>query len=108
MNYELRIMPKQGVTRDGEPPATNDSKWCTFWGWRAAGPLLLKKILILTSAFVMLFYFLIPPSGHAQTAVGLGIYPPIYTITTTPPSNIHQPLVIKNFTDDNLTVTIQL
>ncbi len=71
-----------------------------------------KKIFIPTSALIINFLFVglllaFPSNASAQT-VSLGVYPPIFTIKTTPPADINSPFLIKNFTDNTVEMTISL
>ena len=48
---------------------------------------------------------LFPITVHAQST-SLGIFPPIMSMNVTPPSAISQPIVIKNFGDENVNLGI--
>lgn len=109
MNLDIRFKMKKGVTR------RKGSHWRGVIGRMPLNEHLREGILGRTPIYILFFIFVSfilslfsASPAHAQTAVSLGIYPPIYTITTTPPAAIRQPLVIKNYTDSNLTVSIEL
>jgi hypothetical protein len=55
---------------------------------------------------IAISFFLVTPA-HAQS-VDLGIYPPVFQIQTTSPSNINVPFSIQNFADSSVDLTISL
>jgi len=66
-----------------------------------------KKIALLF--LVAIAYYLLPSAflsmAHAQT-VSLGIYPPILQMNITPPASASQGIILKNFTDDPMTLQV--
>ena len=63
-----------------------------------------KKILL---SFFFFIFFLSFKEANAQT-LGLGIYPPVLQIETTPPSSIKANITVQNQTDQNASYTIFL
>ena len=67
-----------------------------------------RKFSWATSAIlIMTISFFLAPTALAQS-VDLGIYPPIFQIQTTPPSNVNVPFSIQNFADSSVDLTISL
>ena len=64
------------------------------------------KIFICLFAYLLILAFA-ASSANAQ-GVDIGIYPPIFQIQAVPPSNIKLPLIIQNFGDSSLDLTISL
>lgn len=66
------------------------------------------KILISLISFLFILYplsLILAPLAHAQT-VSLGVYPPILKINVTPPASMNQGIVVKNFTDNPLSLQV--
>jgi len=64
------------------------------------------SLSICLSAYLLICLFIVP-AAHAQS-IDLGIYPPVFQIQTTPPSNISTPFSIQNFADSSVDLTISL
>jgi hypothetical protein len=61
-----------------------------------------KLFLLLASCFLLL-----ASSAHAQS-VDLGIYPPVFQIQATTPSDVKIPFFIQNFTNSSIPLTLSL
>jgi hypothetical protein len=67
------------------------------------------KIFGLFMAIILTICYLILNTARVSAqSVDLGIYPPVFQIQTTPPSNVTTPFSIQNFADSSVDLTISL
>jgi hypothetical protein len=66
----------------------------------------LKTVITLSFMFYVL-PFMFVPMAHAQS-VDLGIYPPVFQIQATTPSDVKIPFSLQNFTDSSIPLAISL
>ena len=65
------------------------------------------KVKILIFITFLILSFKLPINAYAQ-GVDLGIYPPIFDVQTTSPTDVNVPFFIENFTDSPVDLTLTL